>query len=267
MNNLPFAKLCFGDFDFSGAGSFVCADGQEFAVEWQKVSDGVFTASTLIGTLSLEVVIESARAIIKSGIQLTAPVRHLSYSVLKIRDFKFEHCVIGGIKMGRCNIFKAPVSEPVDFECYYNFTLSANGRSLVISQPLKQTQLTVMRGRVDNSALNLDVVYTMDHCSSVDVNFPDTTLEYGCPFEILQDYSQRNVEVKKEFQPPQYGWNSWDYYRWTVSEAAVLKNAEFIARDPVLSKNVKRIIIDDGWSYCYGEWHLPPWKREGGTDA
>ena len=50
------------------------------------------------------------------------------------------------------------------------------------------------------------------------------------------------------------GWNSWDYYRWTITEEEVLKNAEFIAKDPVLSRHVKRIIVDDGWQYCYGEW-------------
>ena len=33
-----------------------------------------------------------------------------------------------------------------------------------------------------------------------------------------------------------------------------MKNAEFIASDPVLSRYVKRIIIDDGWQYAYGEW-------------
>ena len=33
-----------------------------------------------------------------------------------------------------------------------------------------------------------------------------------------------------------------------------MKNAEFIANDPVLKQHVKRIIVDDGWQYCYGEW-------------
>ena len=59
------------------------------------------------------------------------------------------------------------------------------------------------------------------------------------------------------------GWNSWDYYRWTITEDEVLKNAEFIASDPVLSKHVKRIIIDDGWQYCYGEWEPNPFFKSG----
>ena len=40
----------------------------------------------------------------------------------------------------------------------------------------------------------------------------------------------------------------------TITEQEVLENARFIARDPVLSRYVKRIIVDDGWQYCYGEW-------------
>ncbi|MBS1371109.1 MAG: hypothetical protein HPZ91_14250 [Lentisphaeria bacterium] len=41
----------------------------------------------------------------------------------------------------------------------------------------------------------------------------------------------------------------------------MLENARFIAADPVLSKHVRRIIVDDGRQYCCGEWeanHLFP---------
>ena len=71
-------------------------------------------------------------------------------------------------------------------------------------------------------------------------------------------YADENAPEGKVFEDPVCGWNTWDYYRWTITEDEVLKNAEFIAKDPVLSKHVKRIIIDDGWQYCYGEWGMPP---------
>ncbi|MBE6366281.1 MAG: hypothetical protein E7052_00010 [Lentisphaerae bacterium] len=63
-------------------------------------------------------------------------------------------------------------------------------------------------------------------------------------------YPQRSLRQSDDFS----AWSSWDYYRWSVSAGDVLANAEFIAWDPVLSKHIKRIIIDDGWMNCYGEW-------------
>ncbi|MCK5845361.1 MAG: alpha-galactosidase, partial [Victivallales bacterium] len=66
-------------------------------------------------------------------------------------------------------------------------------------------------------------------------------------------------EIKKDFPVGvEPGWNSWDYYRWTITEDEVLSNAEFIKNDPVLSRYVKRMTVDDGWQYCYGEWNANP---------
>lgn len=67
-------------------------------------------------------------------------------------------------------------------------------------------------------------------------------------------FSMKEPLAEKDIPPVRCAWNSWDYYRWTVTEEEVMKNAEFIASDPVLSRHVKRIIIDDGWQYAYGEW-------------
>jgi hypothetical protein len=75
---------------------------------------------------------------------------------------------------------------------------------------------------------------------------------------LMEAWAGEQGEVVKQPEAPVAGWNSWDYYRWTITEESVLKNAEFIAADPVLRRHVKRIIIDDGWSYCYGEWEANP---------
>ena len=79
----------------------------------------------------------------------------------------------------------------------------------------------------------------------------------GDGFGLMLDYAEENRgKEKKDFSKTvQPGWNTWDYYRWTITEDEVLANAEFIARDPVLSKHVKKIIVDDGWQYAYGEWY------------
>lgn len=88
---------------------------------------------------------------------------------------------------------------------------------------------------------------------------PSDAADRHRPFRMMEQWADINTEVRKKFdQPVDCGWNSWDYYRWTISEEEVLRNAEFIARDPVLSKRIKRIIVDDGWQYCYGEWQANP---------
>ena len=64
--------------------------------------------------------------------------------------------------------------------------------------------------------------------------------------------------VKKDFsRPPACGWNSWDYYRWTVTEEEVLRNAEFIASAPCLMLALAGDDAVDRWRN-----HLMPKIRE-----
>ena len=79
------------------------------------------------------------------------------------------------------------------------------------------------------------------------------------PQVLLENWAKRHYSANTErcFNTTVLegaGWNSWDYFRWSVTAEDVLRNAEFIARDAVLSKYIKRIVIDDGWMNCYGEW-------------
>jgi len=89
------------------------------------------------------------------------------------------------------------------------------------------------------------------------------TIRSGNGFQILDVYADENRTDKKEIPQEPAGWNSWDYYRWTITEEEALANAEFIAKDPVLSKYVKKFTIDDGWQYAYGEWNANPYFPHG----
>jgi hypothetical protein len=64
---------------------------------------------------------------------------------------------------------------------------------------------------------------------------------------------------------PVTGWNSWDYYYFSVSLDALIENMEELRKDPILSENVKYIVIDDGWQHKNGEWE-PNYKFPGGLE-
>ena len=77
----------------------------------------------------------------------------------------------------------------------------------------------------------------------------------GDPQELLNAWAKRHYPQPVQRQIAEYcAWSSWDYFRWSITAEDVLANAEFIARDPVLRQHIKRIVIDDGWMNCYGEW-------------
>lgn len=70
-----------------------------------------------------------------------------------------------------------------------------------------------------------------------------------CAFERAADM----FKSKKSFASP-VGWSTWDYYFTSATEDDVKKNVDFIADDPILSKKVKYIAIDDGWQQREGDW-------------
>ena len=255
MNTTPFTRLSFGTWSFASAGSFVEVDGKCFSLDWQEAGAGSYTAQTPAGQWHLRINSSNGKTVLSTSIQLDTPVKHLKYVMLECRNLPLEHLVYTGMKMGRCGIVQAPVAEKVEFDSFYNCILSDLENSLMLSHPLKQPQMAKFCGTASGNSLDLSVIHLIDHFDGTEIALADTVFECGSPFEMLAAYSSSNIEVKKEIPVPESGWNSWDYYRWTVTEEAVLKNAEFIARDPILSQHVKRIIVDDGWQYCYGEWH------------
>lgn len=64
---------------------------------------------------------------------------------------------------------------------------------------------------------------------------------------------------------PAIGWNSWDYYFFSVSLDDLIENMEEIRMDPVLSRRIKYIVIDEGWEHRQGEWE-PNHRFPGGLE-
>ena len=196
---------------------------------------------------------------VKISGELNGLVPDLEITVIKIARLNAEHILTQGIKMGECSSIKLPASA--EFSGHYQTMISFGNQTLQIGYPLMQLQTGKVYGKVHGNELqDIHVSYSIPHIGLKKIELDPVTLfvaENG--FQLMYDWADSNIEVKKDFTDMIVpGWNSWDYYRWTITEAEVLKNAEFIARDPILSKHVKRIIVDDGWEYCFGEWEANP---------
>lgn len=148
--------------------------------------------------------------------------------------------------------------EGATFESHFQTMITRNGISLQLAHPLLQDWPSQVSGQVTKQQ-------QLDIQAETRIDFPGDTAT-SVPLELhtspdghslMHAWGETWRRPNADFASPA-GWNTWDYYRWTITEEEVLKNAEFIRNDPVLSQHVKRIIIDDGWQYCYGEWEANP---------
>lgn len=205
---------------------------------------------------------------LSAEITLDAPCRKLFLSPLYGMSLEnATHLFAHGRTMGGCKTVALPASGPIanadegdqkayGFCSYFQTVFSFAEDKLHITQPLRQPTVGNVSGTLDGTTIcDIEITTQFDFpLAGRLVTSPSTLAFVTDGFRALCDYGDAQSEAKLPEEPQPIGWNSWDYYRWTITEEETLKNADFIARDPVLSKYVKRIIVDDGWQYCYGEW-------------
>ena len=259
----PFAGLRIGWLALdSTCRSEICVDGQTAELAWWKCGENRFTAELPFGALNLEVIPLADGLRICSSLEMNGTLpEKVVFTPLLIPECQPNHVFFCGEKMGRCAAAEYPVKEPRAFCGRHYSALTRQGATVMMTTPLAQRQDNYFRGTADGARLvNWRIDFELlHHDPPAHLEFDPITIQCGDGLEILERYGEENAEAERDFSvPPEYGWNSWDYYRWTITEDEVIKNAEFIASDPVLSRHVKRIIVDDGWQYCYGEWEANP---------
>ncbi|OGV49812.1 MAG: hypothetical protein A2017_00995 [Lentisphaerae bacterium GWF2_44_16] len=181
----------------------------------------------------------------------------VSLMALCVSTLKVEHLLSHGRKMGGCRLVKFPVADEKSFSSHFQCLLSSKGVSMQFSHPLIQKNVSTVSGIAKGANIkDLKVSTLFDPCCGKSIKSEPLWIYVSKDgHQLMRDWAEDNKEEEsKKICDCPAGWNSWDYYRWTITEDEVLKNAEFIASDPVLSKHIKRIIVDDGWQYCYGEW-------------
>ena len=260
MKSLP--TVCLENFPeivFNSSVSF--DDGDPIPLDWQMES-GVFTAQAN-GVWRLEVVRRSCAADVKISAVLDKVYDKVEFKYFHLDAVKAEHilpqsCFKGGKSRDLRKVGSAEILEGETL-----ISITNNQVTLQLSTPYQAGFPAKFTCIAENQLLkNIEITSLVECYGSNVYEFPVLTLrENSSGYLMLEEYARENADPKKVFKDPVCGWNSWDYYSWTITEEEVLQNARFIANDPVLSKHVKRIIIDDGWQHCYGEWeancHFP----------
>ncbi len=239
-----------GDFDWKPVG--------------EEVSSGdVVTLSCVnkLGTWRLSIAVDAGSAFDGVAVRLEGNlirrVKRLALRPLCCGKLKADHVLEHGRRMGGCNsILTESLRAEQPFKSSFQHVITRDGVSLQFSHRLMQKDLSYISGTAAKGKVRKLVVETeLGDRDAGEVAAEALTVRLsGDGFALMRGWADENVEVVKEPKLVKPGWNSWDYYRWTITEDEVLENAEFIAADPVLSKHIKRIIVDDGWQYCYGEW-------------
>ncbi len=259
-------NLKIGEFELNNCRVCIEIDGVDCSpAEWRlSESNEVsakFSAENQYGSWKLDFCLSGSEAAVKLAGTSKGRHREVNLYPLQVPKLAASHVLAQGPKMGGCSSILTGPGKDADFTGHYQLMITDNGRHLQLSFPLQHQLYTLFKGKVQgDDIVDLKAVSNILHYGNREFETETLTLRTSDDgFKLMTDYADVNIECEKDFTDAQTpGWNSWDYYRWTVTEEEVLENARFIANDPVLSKYVKRIIVDDGWQYCYGEWEANP---------
>ncbi len=233
--------------------------GVDAAIVWRKENENEdsirFHGTEARGEWMVEFRYEGDRKLfLKFYGKLKQAESRLAIVLLDFRELEADHLLGQGISMGHCTSLRFPLAGESSFTSYYQTMITRGNKTLQISFPLMETQILKVDGIASGSRVNCSVNTEISFYDGTDIDLDPVQLRVSDnAFAMMTEWAE--AQPKPEQTPdPVSGWNSWDYYRWTITEQEVLENAEFIARDPVLGKHVRRIMVDDGWQYCYGEW-------------
>ena len=255
MNNQPWIQQKgFSPISLNSSVS-VHQDAPE-QLNWKKEGDG-FSAVSRAGVWKMTISESGGRTDLAVSGTLFHAVDHLEFTLFHVPEFSADHVLPQAVRMGGCQAYDLTRMEnSASFTGELLLSLTKNGETLQCSTPFHGGFPALFQGIAHAGGVrDLRIAFPVEYYGGTEIVFPVVSFRSSSDgFSMLEAYAEENRDEKKNFDSPSAGWNSWDYYRWTITEEEVLSNAEFIAGDPVLSKHVKRIIVDDGWQYCYGEW-------------
>ena len=196
---------------------------------------------------------------LRMEVRLASCARAFSFAPFAGGNVRLEHYLGSGRAGGHAESIVFPALKR-RFISYYAAMLSRGGDHLYCAAPLSGAALPEFHGESGELLTGFSLRFSFLHETLTNVDSGNILILGGDdPFTLMEEYAGISCTRRPDFStPPACGWNSWDYYRWTITEEEGLANADFIAHDPVLARRIRRIVIDDGWQYCYGEWEANP---------
>lgn len=231
-------------------------------LKWKPASGAhVYQAKNRQGTWELKIKSKAdSLEVLLSG-KLADKAAEAVLTPVLFQDFPADHILVHGRKMGGCESHLLRKKSTLTLTSEFLMALTRKGHTLQLSHPLRQRDLSHMSCTTHGGMVQRLAAFTLfAPCRGKRLKADPVTLSIAADGNAqLEAWGKAQFGDRELLEVPQEsGWNSWDYYRWTITEEEVLRNAEMIASDAVLSKHVKRIVIDDGWQYCYGEWEPNP---------
>lgn len=251
-------------FDLKQLSSYVVLNGRKIQPVWDERA-AAFVAEDPAGKFAFQYTVENQRLTVNFKSALHQAADSLEVVFLDIPELRVDHLLTQGATMGRCESVSFPAKNPRKVTGFYQTILRTEENYIYIETPMKAEFPITFEAEVADQLKDLKVATVLDYLDLTDIKLgPVIVAAAKDSASVWQNYAAANAKPESDFENARaIGWNSWDYYRWTISEDAVLENAEFIARDPVLGKKIKRIIVDDGWQYCYGEWEANHYFKSG----
>ena len=250
MNNQPWIQQKgFSPISLNSSVS-VHQDAPE-QLNWKKEGDG-FSAVSRAGVWKMTITESGGRTDLAVSGTLFHAVDHLEFTLFRVPEFSADHVLPQAVRMGGCQAYDLTrMEDSASFTGELLLSLTKDGETLQCSTPFHGGFPALFQGIAHAGGVrDLRIAFPVEYYGGTEIVFPVVSFRSSSDgFSMLEAYAEENRDEKKNFDSPSAGWNSWDYYRWTITEEEVLSNAEFIARDPVLSKHVKRIIVDDGSSW------------------
>lgn len=260
-------SLSCGDLTLNSCRPEMTVDGIRISAPIRISAEGkriILTCSSNLGEWSLAVFPDETPSGYQ-GIALemnAAPAsvnREYSFAPFAGGQGEITHYLGSGRAGGRAESIVFPAPER-SFITYYAAMLSRGNDHLYCTVPLESSALPEFRGKCGTDLNEFSLHFNFLHKKRESASSGRILILGGKnPFDLMREYAAMNRTRSIPFADSTVcGWTSWDYYRWTISEEEVLANADLIAHDPILSRRIRRIIIDDGWQYCYGEWDANP---------
>lgn len=249
----------FGDLRFSAAAE---VNGKSVGLlKWKPVRrtgrGQVYSAKNRYGAWELRLRNGKKAVEVSLSCKLVRKADRAVLAPVCFRDFPADHILAHGRKMGGCEsrVLRKKGEQPLKGE--FLISVTRGGTTLQLAHPLLQRDLSSLSCVTAGDTVKGLTAFTIfDPCGRTRLRADAVAISTAPDgHRLMSEWAGAQVRDRELAEVPQEsGWNSWDYYRWTITEDEVLKNAEMIASDPVLSQHVKRIMVDDGWQYCYGEW-------------